>query len=115
MNDVRMHADSYGTVVVNPIYRHFLQGSLHRFRKTGGSAAVAYTHRPSSADAAALDGRGQGAHHHLDFEPSADIAEIARTPGLLPQQLDAWRHNSITGNSLLHQYFLKGPISAGTL
>src|SRR3546814_717151 len=28
------------------------------------------------------------------FEPGANIAEIARTHGLLPQQLYAWRHAS---------------------
>src|SRR3546814_11452940 len=34
------------------------------------------------------------------FEPGANIAEIARTHGLLPQQLYAWRHDSIPGKRL---------------
>ena len=34
------------------------------------------------------------------FEPGANIAEIARTHGLLPQQLYAWRHDSIQGKRL---------------
>lgn len=34
------------------------------------------------------------------FEPGANIAQIARTHGLLPQQLYAWRHDSIPGKRL---------------
>lgn len=34
------------------------------------------------------------------FEPGANIAEIARTHGLPPQQLYAWRHDSIPGKRL---------------
>ena len=34
------------------------------------------------------------------FEPGANIAEIARAHGLLPQQLYAWRHDSIPGKRL---------------
>ncbi|WP_311270963.1 transposase [Sphingobium sp. WCS2017Hpa-17] len=34
------------------------------------------------------------------FEPGANIAEIARTHGLLPQHLYAWRHDSIPGKRL---------------
>lgn len=35
------------------------------------------------------------------FEPGANIAAIARTHGLLPQQLYAWRHDSIPGKRLV--------------
>ena len=36
----------------------------------------------------------------LSFEPGANIAEIARTHGLLPQQLYAWGHDSIPSKRL---------------
>ncbi|WP_196490426.1 MULTISPECIES: IS66-like element accessory protein TnpA [Sphingomonadales] len=34
------------------------------------------------------------------FEPGANIAQIARTHDLLPQQLYAWRHDHIRGRKL---------------
>ena len=35
------------------------------------------------------------------FEPGANIAEIARTHELVPQQLYAWRHDSMALERLL--------------
>lgn len=37
------------------------------------------------------------------FEPGANIAQIARTHDLLPQQLYAWRHEHIWGRKLANE------------
>ncbi|CCW19149.1 conserved hypothetical protein [Sphingobium indicum BiD32] len=37
------------------------------------------------------------------FEPGSNIAEIARTHDLVPQQLYAWRHDSLRAQRLAHE------------